>query len=181
VGRVAGEKRLDVLLHALARLARDDIQLGIAGKGSATEGLKALAKHLKLAGRVQFTGPIPDADLPVLLNSSDVFVMPSHAELLSLATLEAMACGRPVLLANAMALPELVTDGVNGYLFKAGDPLDAARCMDLLANQSERWPAIGRAGLERASLHGLDRVVKQYEALYEELLPAAPVQSFAST
>jgi glycosyltransferase involved in cell wall biosynthesis len=48
---------------------------------------------------------------------------------LSIASLEAMACGRPLLLANAIALPELVAVGVNGYLFEPGNPSDAARSL----------------------------------------------------
>lgn len=175
VGRVDGEKKLDVLLRAMSHLKRDDVQLAIAGRGAAMEQLKALANELNLGHRVQFTGFIPNEDLHVLLNSADIFVMPSEAELLSLATLEAMACGRPVLLANAVALPELVTEGVNGYLFKRGDPVDAARCMELLANQPECWPAMGKASVQKAQFHGLDNTVRQYEMLYEKLLSGGPL------
>ena len=179
VGRVAGEKNLDVLLRAISLLKRSDIQLAIAGHGTALAGLKILAEKLKLGDRVRFTGMIPDEDLPVLLNSVDIFVMPSEAELLSLATLEAMACGRPVLLANAMALPELVTEGVNGYLFESANPADAARCIELLANQREHWPEMGKASLEKAQFHGLDRTVKQYEMLYEKLLSGARIENLS--
>lgn len=180
VGRVDGEKKLDVLLHAMSYLKHDDIQLGIAGRGSAMEGLKTLADELQLGERVRFTGFIPNEDLHVLLNSADIFVMPSEAELLSLATLEAMACGRPVLLANAVALPELVTEGVNGYLFKPSDPIDAAKYMDLLASQPERWPEMGKAGVEKAQFHGLDNTVRQYEMLYESLLTGKPLPDLQS-
>lgn len=170
VGRVDGEKMLHILLEAMSLLKRDDVQLGIAGRGSAKEGLVALAEELKLGERVRFTGFIPNEDLHPLLNSADVFVMPSEAELLSLATLEAMACARPVLLANAVALPELVTEGVNGYLFKPSEPADAAKYIDLMASEPERWPAMGQASLEKAQFHGLDNTVSQYEMLYEHLL-----------
>ncbi len=175
VGRVDGEKKLEVLLRAMSQLKRADIQLGIAGRGSAMQGLLALAETLQLGDRVRFTGFIPNEDLHVLLNSADVFVMPSEAELLSLATLEAMACGRPVLLANAVALPELVTEGLNGYLFKPGDPADAAKYIDLLADQPERWPEMGKAGVAKAQFHGLDHTVGQYELLYEHLLTGKPL------
>lgn len=175
VGRVDGEKKLEVLLHAMTHLEREDVQLGIAGRGSAMERLLALADELQLGERVRFVGFIPNEDLHVLLNSADVFVMPSEAELLSLASLEAMACGRPVLLANAVALPELVAEGVNGYLFEPGNPLDAARLMDLLASQPERWSEMGQASLERARFHGLDNTLRQYEMLYEKLLANHPI------
>ncbi len=170
VGRVDREKRVDVLLHAMQKLQRDDIQLVIAGKGTTSKELQTLAKNLGLGDRVRFTGFIPHEDLHVLLNSVDIFTMPSEAELLSIASLEAMACGRPVLLADAVALPDLVTPGVNGYLFKPGDASDAALYMERLANQRERWKEMGEASLEKAKYHSLDNTVKRYEILYKALL-----------
>lgn len=170
VGRVDKEKRLDVLLHAMSHLERDDIQLAIAGHGAAQGSLEALASDLNLGERVRFIGFVSAEDLPVLLNCVDIFSMPSEAELLSIASLEAMACGRPVLMANAVALPELVTDGVNGYLFEPGNPLDAARCMALLADQPENWAAMGMASQEKARYHGIESTIKQYENIYNALL-----------
>ena len=165
VGRVDREKRIDILLRAFHQLQRDDIQLAIAGYGAAMNELQALAKELNLQERVRFTGFVHE-DLHVLLNSIDVFVMPSEAELLSLATLEAMACGRPLLLANALALPELVTQNVNGYLFKPGDTCDAAHYIDLLADHPERWNEMGMASLEKVQYHSLENSIRRYETLY---------------
>lgn len=166
VGRVDGEKRVELLLQAMKRIKRDDIQLAVAGQGAALGWLRSMAKNMGLGERVHFTGFIPNEELHVLLNSVDIFTMPSEAELLSIASLEAMACGRPVLLADAVALPELVTPGVNGYLFKPGDPADAVRCMELLADHPEQWAGMGRASVERAREHGLEKTVSRYEALY---------------
>ena len=175
VGRIEKDKRIDVLLHALALLKRDDIQLVVAGRGSAFDYYQALAESLNLDGRVRFTGFIPKEDLHILLNSVDVFTMPSDAELLSLASLEAMACGRPMLLANAVALPELVTPGVNGYLFKPNDAEDAAHYMQLLANQPDRWKEMGKASVEKAQVHSLENTVQRYEEIYKKSLAEIPV------
>ena len=174
VGRVDKEKRLDVLIHAVHQLNRDDLQLVIAGKGAALKELQSLAKELNLGPRVHFTGFISDEDLPSLLNCVDIFTMPSEAELLSIASLEAMACARPVLLANAVALPELVTNGVNGYLFEPGNIEDAARCMSLLTDHPERWEEMGQASLKHASEYGLDSVLEKYEKIYQALLSRVP-------
>jgi glycosyltransferase involved in cell wall biosynthesis len=176
VGRVDQEKRLDVLLQALHRLDRDDIQLGIAGHGARLKALQAMARRLNLGQRVVFTDYVPADDLPALLNSADIFAMPSEAELQSIATLEALACGRPVLAANAKALPELVEDGVNGYLFRAGDVEDAARCMAQLADQPTRWAAMGAASLEKAHLHSQHNSFRRYRELYRSLLPGHATQ-----
>jgi 1,2-diacylglycerol 3-alpha-glucosyltransferase len=170
VGRVDREKRLDVLLNAMRLLDRNDIQLVIAGHGAARNTLEIFTKELGLGERVHFTGFIPHEDLPGLLNSVDVFTMPSEAELLSIASLEAMACGRPMLLANAVALPELVDDGVNGYLFKAGDVTDAAMRITLLADQPERWAEMGAASLRKARFHGFENTMRKYEMIYQGML-----------
>ena len=170
VGRVDEEKRLDVILHALHRIERDDIQFCIAGHGAALGKLKKMALELGLGQRVHFTGFVPNEDLPCLINSCDIFIMPSDAELLSLASLEAMACGRPMLVANAVALPELVTDGVNGYLFQPGDDRDAEQCMNKLLDHPELWPGMGAASVERAKAHSLGAILKRNEVLYEMVL-----------
>ena len=139
VGRVDQEKRIDILIRAVHVLHRDDVQLAIAGQGADLGSLERLSQELQLAGKVRFIGPVRNDELNRLLNSVDVFTMAGEAESLSIATLEAMASGRPVLLADAFALPQLVVQGVNGYLFKSGDPQDAARCMELMLGQSARW------------------------------------------
>jgi glycosyltransferase involved in cell wall biosynthesis len=90
--------------------------------------------------------------------------------LLSISTLQAMACSRPVLAANAVALPELVTDEINGLLFKPGDAADAARCMGWFADHPERWSGMGAASLEKVRAHSLENIVQQYEMLYEKVL-----------
>ncbi len=170
VGRVDREKRLDTLIRAFHLLTREDIELAIAGSGAATRELKHLVAQLNEEKRVRFLGPISSKDLPVLLNSIDIFVMPSTAELLSIATLEAMACNRPVLLANAGALSGLVKLNVNGYLFEPENATDASRYIDLLANQRSRWGEMGKNSRMISQLHSLETTISQYEALYEELL-----------
>ncbi len=170
VGRVDGEKRVDLLIRAVKILARKDIQLAVTGSGAALPMLKALVHRLQLADQVRFTDFVPASDLPGLLNSVEFFAMPSEAELLSIASLEAMASGRPLLAARAMALPELVTDGANGYLFNPGDAADAARCMALLADHPENWAKMSANSLEKVVPHDIENVLKRYEELYIQLL-----------
>jgi 1,2-diacylglycerol 3-alpha-glucosyltransferase len=171
VGRVDAEKRVDVLLRALQHLGRDDIQLAVAGKGAARNDLETLARELNLGEQVRFLGYVPDKDLPELLNCADIFVMPSDAELLSIATLEAMACGRPVLAARARALPELVNEGKNGYMFRSGDTREAAHYMGLLADETQRWAEMGAASLKKVQWHSIGNTVQSYETLYAALVP----------
>jgi glycosyltransferase involved in cell wall biosynthesis len=163
---VDSEKRLDVLIKAVNQLGRPDIQLVITGKGAALHEYQALARALGVEDRVKFTGFVAASDLPILLNSIDIFAMPSEAELLSIASLEAMATGVPLLAARSKALPELVDDGVNGYLFEPGNVQDAARLMAHLADQPEQWQQMGKKSLEKVQIHSLDHVISSYEELY---------------
>jgi 1,2-diacylglycerol 3-alpha-glucosyltransferase len=175
LGRIDGEKRIELLLHAMQLLKRDDIQLVIAGRGRLEGELHQLNGKLNLGDRVRFTGYIPEPDLPGLLNSIDIFTMPSEAELLSISTLEALACGRPVLLANACALPELVKNDVNGYTFEPGNTNDLIRYMEILADHPDRWGEMGMASRAIALPHSLDETVHKFESLYETVLRAAPM------
>ncbi len=169
------EKRLDVLLRAMQSLDRQDIQLVIGGKGAYKNELVALADQLHLGEKVHFTGFIPQEDLPSVLNSIDVFAIPSEAELLSIATLQAMGCSRPILAADSVALPELVTEQVNGMLIKPGDVADAKRCMQWFAEHLDRLPEMGAASLEKVQAHSLENMVLQYEKLYESVLAESPI------
>ncbi|NOZ49138.1 MAG: glycosyltransferase family 4 protein [Chloroflexi bacterium] len=173
VGRVDHEKRLDVLLRAVQRLPDDDFQVAIVGKGLHLRSLHALSQKLALGNKVVFTGYLPAADLPFVLNSADIFVMPSEAELQSIATLEAMASGLPVLAANKHALPELVENGHNGYLFPPGDAEALAQRMVHLMAQRDRWASMGRASRQIAAHHDLAATIGAYQAIYRQVLTAA--------
>jgi 1,2-diacylglycerol 3-alpha-glucosyltransferase len=123
VGRLDIEKRVDVLLQAMAVVRNTDVQLVLAGTGAVEEKLKELAAHLGLGERVRFLGHVPHEELNSLINCADVFVMPGDAESLSIATLEAMACAKPVCAVNAMALPELVAEGSKWKFVPTRQPL----------------------------------------------------------
>ena len=177
MGRLDGEKRLDVLIEAISLLPRDDIQLAVGGKGLYEQILRKQVQALGLEGRVKFIGFVQPEDLPNLYNSVDVFTMPSPEELQSIATLEAMACGKPILAANARALPELVQTDVNGYLFKSNDPKDAAQGIEHLINARDKWKVMGKAGFERAQLHSLESSIEHYEEHYKMIFERIHVKS----
>ncbi len=175
VGRIDREKRIDLLLDAMHLLQRDDVQLAIAGKGSHLPALRAQAKALNVEDSVRFLGFVPEDDLPRLLNSVDLFVMPSEAELQSIATLEAMATANPILVARAQALPELVEPGVNGYLFTPGNSEEMAQQLQRLLAEKTRWRAMGAASWQKVQQHSLANSMASYEKLYQLLITACSV------
>ena len=169
VGRVDREKGLDYLVEAAGLLPDLSFQAAIAGKGMYRDMLIEMVHELGIEDRVAFPGYIDSDDLPLLLNSVDAFVMPSSAELQSIATLEAMSCGKPILAANARALPELVQHGANGYLFNPQDAESLAAVIRLFLSQQADWEAMGQASLLRARPHQIDNTIARYVEWYESV------------
>ena len=146
VGRVDYEKCLDTVLYALAALDRDDLQCAIVGTGRDVNHLQALCAQLGLGARVVFTGFVPAGDLPLLLNSADAFIMPSPAELQSIATLEAMASGVPVIQPNWGSFPEMIDRTGGGLLFTPNDGQALAERIRELWINPELARDLGRRG-----------------------------------
>jgi glycosyltransferase involved in cell wall biosynthesis len=168
LGRLDDEKRLNILLDAIARLdSHPDLRLQLVGDGGERERLTKQAATLGISDRVEFLGHITDQELPGVYENCTVFVMPSIAELQSIATMEAMASGRPIIGADAMALPHLVHDGDNGYLFPPDDS-------DALADRLHRVLSADHAELSRMSenslhliqAHDINRTITIFEDLY---------------
>ena len=168
VGRVTGEKQIDVLLHAVTLLSPDlDVKVEIVGGGDQKRNLEHLAQTLGIRNRVTFTGYVTDEELRAAYTRSTVFAMPSIAELQSIATMEAMASGLPVVAANAMALPHLVHDGQNGYLFEPGSAKDmAAKLTQVLTASPDELAALKRESLKLIGVHDINRTLNTFECLY---------------
>ena len=174
VGRLDREKHVYVLLEALARLPKA-MKLEVIGSGSQQSELLALAKELKIESRVTFFDDLNDEQVAERLGMASVFVMPSIQELQSMATLEAMAAGRPIVGANSMALPNLVADGVNGYLFKPDSPSDLAQKLErVFALSAKEYESFCQASLAKAAQHDLLHTVSNYERIYagQEPIPS---------
>ena len=163
-------KGLDLLLEALAQPSGpQDLRVWIAGEGPERAALEAQAVELGLVDRVQFLGKRHDkADL---LAACDLFVMPSRAEGLGVAALEAMAASRPVIASRVGGLADLVLDGRNGRLVPAEDVRALAVALRELVDDSDRRARWGAAGPERVRAGFLaSQMVQAYEGLYREIL-----------
>jgi 1,2-diacylglycerol 3-alpha-glucosyltransferase len=169
VGRIDEDKELEQAIEAMKYLTGSGVQLALAGHGHVQRALRQQARQEGALDFIRFPGFIPATDLVPLLNSADAFIMPSDIELLSIATLEAMACGLPVIGADAGALPELVRDGVNGYLFQPGDPTSLARAVRKLTENRRALADFSAHSLQIAAEHDLRDVISDYLLLYEEL------------
>ena len=168
VNRLSLEKRIDVLIDAAAKMTRD-AHIAIASTGPAEAGLRAKVEELNLKDKVSFLGLIHNTDLAPLYRLADAFAIPSEAELQSLTTMEAMACGLPVVAANAYALPELVHHEINGFLFQRGNSDEMAQYLDTLVRDAALRKQMGAKSLEIIARHDRTLVLDQWEALYRRL------------
>lgn len=176
VGRVTGEKQIDVLIRAATKLKDLDVIIEIVGGGDQLKPLQDLARQLGIADRVVFTGYVTDEELRAAYHRATVLAMPSIAELQSIVTMEAMASGLPVVAANAMALPHLVHDGQNGYLFEPGNIVECAEKLRLVLEASpEEYERMQRESLRIVAAHDIDRTLSTFEALYRGEDVADPI------
>jgi glycosyltransferase involved in cell wall biosynthesis len=174
VGRLTTEKQIDVVLRAVAKLDPAlDVRFDIVGKGDQRRNLEELMVELGIADRVSFHGHTTDEELRELLTNASLFVIASIAELQSIATMEAMASGLPVVAADAVALPHLVHDGENGYLFEPGNVDDlVAKLTTVLTQTPEERLRMQQASLDGVKVHDMKRTLDTFEALYrDEPLP----------
>jgi glycosyltransferase involved in cell wall biosynthesis len=168
LGRVVDEKQIDKLIRAFAKLdAALDARLEIVGGGELEGRLRALAQALKVSDRVKFAGFVDEAYLRHALTRASVFAMPSIAELQSISTMEAMASGLPIVAADAMALPHLVHDGENGYLFEPGNVDDLAdKLTKVLTASEDDYLHMKKASLKIVESHDIQRTLDTFESLY---------------
>ena len=118
--RLSEQKRLDILIRAIAKLAaRNNVLLKLAGDGPERERLEALVVELGIADRVEFLGT--QNDVCSFLHSLDLFAMTSDREGLPYALLEAMATGLPTIVTGVNDMPVVVRDGVDGFVIPKGN------------------------------------------------------------
>jgi len=168
VGRLDYEKHVHILIEAFAKVPRNlAATLEIVGDGNERESLERWAAEQGVSDRVIFSGHVTEEQLKAAYANSTVFVMPSVAELQSIATMEAMATGRPVLAANAAALPHLVHNGENGYLFEPENVDElAARLKQMFTADSRELKHYAHASLHLIQSHDINTTLDIFEQIY---------------
>lgn len=173
IGRVDAEKHLSVLVDAF-RTVREtvDAHLLIVGAGIDLELLVDLADEYGLSKHVTFTGRVSDEDKIALEHVGTLYAIASPAELQSIATLEAMACGKPVVAVDAGALAELCHDGKNGYLFALDDADGMAEGIVKILKNKRLQAKFSKESVRIAGKHDLENTLKQFENLYKRTIRA---------
>ncbi len=175
LAQLTRRKGVDVLLEALTLLPESPerrYRLLVAGEGPERAPLQASAAALGLADHVGFLGRREDAS--DLLAAADVFVMPSRAEGLGIAALEAMACGCPVLATDVGGLGEAVVADRTGLLVPPDDAAALAAALQRLIQDQRLRARLGEQGPHRVAEGFLaGQMVDAYVRIYDEVLGAA--------
>jgi glycosyltransferase involved in cell wall biosynthesis len=181
-GRLIPGKGTDHLIRALAQVdERIHTKLLIAGDGPEYERLVALAQSLHVEPKIEFLGVVDD--LSEYWQRCDVAAVPSDAfiESFSMVTLEAMACGRPIVATRNGAIPELIVDGVTGTLVPPGNVDALARALLAYAERPEMRHAHGAAARTRAIERFLiDDCARAYLDLFGEFATSPTYELFPS-
>ena len=172
VGALRPVKNHAGLIAAFARACADgsvDVRLVLVGGGPLDAELRDLCRTLGVANRVIFLG-LRD-DVPKILQALDGFVLNSDTEGLSYAVLEAMACSLPIIATEVGANPELIENGVHGWLYAVGNEVRLAELLAQAAREPDVLKACGARAREKAvGDYGLDRMAHAYAQFYHEVL-----------
>jgi len=145
IGFMDGRKGETELIEALAHSSASSSILLLAGNGPGQTAAREKALGCGVAERVYFLGNIDGVQKDEFFRQIDVLCLPSHAENLPIALLEAMGYGRPVITTPVGAIPELVTDGQQGWLIPVGDIAALSNALTESASSPEEVARRGKA------------------------------------
>jgi glycosyltransferase involved in cell wall biosynthesis len=164
---------VDVIAQAFALAARQrpELNLIMLGNGSQAARLRQIFLQAKVEDRVLFPGQVAHDDLPRYYSMADLYLSASHSDGTSISLLEAMACGRPVLVSDIPGNREWVQPGVNGWLFQDGDVSALTQAILEAVDQRQNLPEMGCASREIAEQRA------DWERNFLELLKAYELAS----
>lgn len=169
VTMVAGfryQKDQDTLIRAMRHLPKENYELWLVGDGERRGELETLVANLGLKDVVKFWGM--RGDVPSLLKRSDVLVMSSHFEGLSLSNIEGMSVGKPFIASDVDGLHEM-TQGA-GLLFTHGNDKQLAELIQTLMEDCEFREQVATQCLHRAKLYDIGRMVEGYMKVYDNIV-----------
>jgi phosphatidyl-myo-inositol dimannoside synthase len=179
VGRLIERKGQKYLIEAIKRL--DDygerIILNLIGTGDALSSYKNLARDFGIEHLVRFHGYIPHEKIAAYYAASDVFVLPSYNEGMSVASLEAMAAGLPIIATKTGGTDELIGEGVNGFIFEWGDIESLTKHLRHLISDRDLTHRMGLASRARAARFSWEMPAKTYLDLFEAIYTRSGVPS----
>lgn len=171
VGSLRPVKGVKYLIKAMkiVRQKEPNARLILIGNGEEKQDLVKLTGDLNLGNLITFVGQIPNEKVPEYMAASNVFVLPSLSEGFPLVSLEAMACGLPIVVSRVCGLPEIVEDGKNGFLVESGNPEQIAEKVLLLLEDDELRERMSRNNKEKVKDYTWEGVIGRLERIYEAI------------
>jgi len=170
IGRLCSQKGQPLLIESAAQLVKLglDFELVLVGDGELRTEIELLIKNHDLQGRVRITGWISNIAVRLELEGARAMVLPSFAEGLPVAIMEAMSLEKPIISTFIAGIPELVENGKHGWLVPAGDVKALVKAMqDCLNTPSEELERMGRSARKRVLLrHNVDTEAKKLMNLF---------------
>ncbi|GAB4144358.1 MAG: glycosyltransferase family 1 protein [Cyanobacteria bacterium J069] len=164
VGRLSAEKEIDRIKPVLEAIP--NARLALVGDGPYRADLEKIFEGTPTF----FAGYMTGKTLGAAFASADAFIFPSRTETLGLVLLEAMAAGCPVIAANAGGIPDIVTDGVNGYLFDPADDRGAIAATERLLNSAAERDQLRQNARQEAERWGWAAATRQLQGFYRTIL-----------
>ena len=172
VGRLFPEKSIDTLIKSIPHVLKEhsDIHVMIVGGGHLESKLKKMVSDLKIDKHVTFLGLVSEEDKILAYNASDIFILPSLAELEGMVVLEAMSCGKPIIIGDSeMSASRFFVDE-NGFLFKSKNPLDLSEKILILIKDADLREKMGKKSLEKSKDYDINNSVDKLEKVYYSIL-----------
>ena len=172
VGRLHPEKSIETLIKAVPHIVKKcpEVQVLIVGGGYLRSKLEELSRSLGVEEYVNFLGVVSEEDKIHAYNASDVFILPSLAELEGMVVLEAMACGKPIIISDAeMSASKFFVNG-NGLLFKTLDHQHLAEQILKLATDADLRQKMSAVSFENVKNYDINKSVSLLEEVYYKAL-----------
>jgi 1,2-diacylglycerol 3-alpha-glucosyltransferase len=166
-GRVSREKRLETMIRAAALIKEDRVKFLIVGGGPAFDYYRTMVRRSGLGHKFTFTGFIENKKLPEYYAAADAFCIPSKFETQGIAPIEAMACGKPVIGADFLALKELIIPGKNGEKFRPNDQYDCARKIRKVINNTSSYKDMSSTAMVYSLENTTDKLLETYKRILD--------------
>jgi glycosyltransferase involved in cell wall biosynthesis len=172
VGRLFPEKSIDTLIKSIPHVLKEhsDIHLMIVGGGHLESKLKKMVSDLKIDKHVTFLGLVSEEDKIFAYNASDIFILPSLAELEGMVVLEAMSCGKPIIIGDSQMSASRFFVNENGFLFKSKNPIDLSEKILTLIKDNNLREKMGKKSLEKSKDYDINNSVAKLEQVYYSIL-----------
>lgn len=164
VGELNKNKNHEVVIKAISKINNHQIHYMICGQGGLEGYLKELIKDLGIENQVHLLGF--RKDIPKICKITDLFAFPSYREGLSVALMEAMANGLPVVCSNIRGNSDLIEDGKGGYLINPGNVEEFAKYISELIADSRLRSELGDFNLKKIANYSIENVLKEMEKAY---------------